>query len=46
MTRFIITLAAALAIAGCATDGGIDGTGNRVDCDKARDPIPEECKRK
>ena len=48
MSRFlvIICVAAATALGACAmTDGGIDGTGSRVDCDRARDPIPQECKR-
>lgn len=45
---------AALAIAGCASrpniDGGIVGSGNRIDCaalaakDRAQAPAPEECR--
>ena len=42
----LMAMVAAITIAACATtDGGIDGTGNRVDCEKVRDPIPQECKR-
>jgi hypothetical protein len=46
---------AAMSIVSCATirmeDGGIVGTGNRIDCEAyagkggTRDPVPEECKR-
>jgi hypothetical protein len=46
MRRFLSVImlsAGMLAIAACATDGGIDGTGNRVDC-KAQ-PTHEQCKR-
>ena len=44
IVSIIATAAAAITIAACATDGGIDGTGNRVDCEKAREPMPQECK--
>jgi len=50
-----ITMCAVGLIAGCAPgpsiDGGIVGTGNRMDCepqtrkDGAQVPLPEECKR-
>ena len=49
MSRFFLIICLALAAAalgGCAMmDGGIDGTGNRVDCEKARQPLPPECRR-
>ena len=38
--------AAAAALGACAMmDGGIEGTGNRVDCEKAREPVPPQCRR-
>ncbi len=50
-------LVAGLALHGCATapemDGGIVGTGNRVDCERASErakrsgaSLPEECQRR
>jgi hypothetical protein len=54
-SAFILALCiAALSIAGCARapvmDGGIVGTGNRIDCaavakkERTDAPVPEECK--
>ena len=44
--RLLITLIVLLG--GCAMDGGIVGTGNRIDCEalaKKGEPVPDECKR-
>jgi len=52
--KSLIALVAAAVIAGCASapgmDGGIVGTGNRVDCEPRTGtdgkpvPLPEECR--
>ena len=51
MRRIAAVLAFTVFIAGCATapreDGGIVGTGNRIDCEellKKGRSVPEECK--
>jgi hypothetical protein len=53
--RLTAMLAMSALLAGCAAapreDGGIVGTGNRIDCeeqvrkDRGRAPVPQECNR-
>jgi len=52
MKRLLLIIGIAL-LGACATgpemDGGIVGTGNRIDCEalaKKDGPLPEECRRK
>jgi hypothetical protein len=50
----LVACSAVLSLAGCAatssSDGGIVGTGDRIDCEalrkeRAQAPLPEECRR-
>jgi hypothetical protein len=51
--RRLLLLIIIVSLAACATapemDGGIVGTGNRIDCEalaKKDAPLPEECRRR
>lgn len=42
--KILVACMAVILLAGCASDGGIIGSGNRIDCEDRANVDKDECK--